>query len=64
MSKCPHFDKLLGMNEPISRRDFLDGTLRTATGALAAGACPFSLGAQESPAQAGIVDSASWTGYT
>jgi len=64
VSKCPHFDKLLGMNEPISRRDFLDGTLRTATGALAAGACPFSLGAQESPAQAGIVDSASWTGYT
>src|SRR5262245_55772079 len=55
MSKRPHLDKILGLHEPISRRDFLDGTLRTSAGMLAAGACPFSLDAQESTA---------WAGYT
>ena len=27
MSKCPHLDKILGLHEPITRRDFLEGTL-------------------------------------
>ena len=62
MSKCPHLDKLLGMNEPITRRDFLDGALMASTGMLLAAACPFPLGAQAAgPAQAAW---AGWTGYT
>jgi len=44
--KDPRLDKILGLHEPISRRDFLDGTLKASTGMLAAGACPFPLGAQ------------------
>ena len=59
MSKCPHLDRILGLHEPISRRDFLDGTLRASTGMLAASACPFSLGAQAN----GEISSA-WAGYT
>jgi spermidine dehydrogenase len=59
VSRCPHLDKILGLNEPISRRDFLDGALVASTGMLLAGACPFPLGAQA----AGEISSA-WTGYT
>jgi len=46
VSKDPRLDKLLGLHEPISRRDFLDGTLKASTGMLAASACPFPLDAQ------------------
>lgn len=59
MSQCPHLDKLLGLNEPISRRDFLDGVLLASADMLLAGACPFPLNAQ----QAGETSSG-WTGYT
>jgi len=59
VSRCPHLDKALGLNEPISRRDFLDGALVGSAGLLVAGACPFPLGAQS----AGEISSA-WTGYT
>ena len=62
MSKCPHLDKILGMNEPITRRDFLDGALVASTGMLLAAACPFPLGAQA--AGSGQADWAAWTGYT
>src|SRR5690348_7286983 len=61
MSKCPHLDKFLGMNEPITRRDFLDGALIASTGMLLAAACPFPLGAQAGSGQA---DWAAWTGYS
>ena len=59
MAKCPHVDKILGMNEPISRRDFLDGILIASTAVAVGAACPFPLGAQ-SPG--GPV--AGWTGYS
>ena len=59
MSKCPHLDKALGLHEPISRRDFLDGTLMASAGMLAAAACPLSLAAQSNPQS-----SAAWAGYT
>jgi spermidine dehydrogenase len=59
VSKCPHLDKILGLSENISRRDFLDGALLASTGVLASSVCPFPLGAQ----QADQV-SAGWTGYT
>ena len=59
MSKCPHLDKTLGLHEPISRRDFLDGTLMASAGILAAATCPLSLGAQANPPS-----SAAWAGYT
>jgi hypothetical protein len=41
----PHSDKLLGLNEPISRRDFLDGML-LASSVIAVGAAflPFGPG--------------------
>lgn len=42
----------LGMNEPISRRDFLNGTLLTGTGLLLGGRGPETI----SPADA-------WNGY-
>src|SRR5260370_14648761 len=59
VGRCPHFDKILGLSEPISRRDFLDGVLGTSAGMLVEAACPFPIGA---PA-AGEISSA-WTGYT
>lgn len=62
MSKCPHLDKILGMNEPITRRDFLDGALIASTGMVLAAACPFPLGAQA--AGSDQADWAAWTGYT
>ncbi len=45
-------DRLLGMDQPISRRDFLNSTLLAAGGALASGATPLRLLAEED-----------WTGY-
>jgi spermidine dehydrogenase len=45
-------DRLLGMDHPISRRDFLNSTLLAAGGALASGATPLQLLAEED-----------WTGY-
>lgn len=62
MGKCPHLDKILGLNEPITRRDFLDGALLGSSGLLLAAACPFPLAAEESAAQA--TNWAGWTGYT
>ena len=55
----PYFDKLLGLNESISRRDFLDGMLLASTGLLAEAACPFPLGAQSPGTPNG-----EWAGYT
>ena len=62
MSKCPHLDKILGLNEPITRRDFLDGALVASTGMLITAACPFPLSAQATGA--GEASWAGWTGYT
>jgi spermidine dehydrogenase len=59
VSKCPHLDKVLGLNENISRRDFLDGTLMASAGMLTASVCPFPLGAQTDSQT-----SPAWTGYT
>jgi spermidine dehydrogenase len=59
VTKDPRLDKILGLHEPISRRDFLDGTLKASTGMLAAGACPFPLGAQ-----ANTETNSAWAGYT
>jgi spermidine dehydrogenase len=59
MAGCPHSDKLLGLNEPISRRDFLDGVLIASAGLAAGAICPFPLDAQ-SPT--GPVPG--WSGYT
>src|SRR5256885_5030638 len=59
VSKRPHLDKILGLHEPISRRDFLDGTLMASAGMLTAAACPLSLGAQVNPQT-----SPGWAGYT
>src|SRR6476620_2719480 len=47
------------MNEPISRRDFLDGMLVASTALAVGAACPFALGAQ-SPSG----PTAGWTGYS
>jgi spermidine dehydrogenase len=59
LAHCPHCDKTLGLNEPISRRDFLDGMLVTSAAVAVGAACPFSLGAQ-SPQ----TFPAGWTGYS
>jgi len=59
VTKDPRLDKILGLHEPISRRDFLDGTLKASTGMLAASACPFPLGAQANPET-----NSAWAGYT
>src|SRR5256885_569634 len=59
VGRCPHLDKILGLNEPISRRDFLDGTLVASAGMLLAGACPFP-----PSGQAASEISSGWTGYT
>jgi spermidine dehydrogenase len=52
--RCPHLDKLLGLDEPISRRDFLDGVL-VASGSILVGA------ATPQPA---LAQSDAWKGYT
>jgi spermidine dehydrogenase len=51
---CPHLDKILGMHEEVSRRDFLDGAL------LASGAALLAAGA---PGQV-LAQADGWTGYT
>lgn len=51
-SKLSNNDRLLGMDQPISRRDFLNSTLLAAGGVLVAGATPAQLLSQED-----------WTGY-
>jgi spermidine dehydrogenase len=58
MGQCPHHDKLLGLDEPITRRDFLDGVLLASAGGLVAAVCPFPLHA----AGASEINSG-WTGY-
>ncbi len=64
MAHCPRRDQILGLNEPISRRDFLDGMLMTSAAFAAGAACPFSLAAQgQSPTQ-GPAPVAGWTGYS
>jgi spermidine dehydrogenase len=50
---CPHFDKILGLHESISRRDFLDGALLASGGVLLGTMAP-----QLTLAQTG------WAGYT
>lgn len=62
MSKCPHLDKILGLNEPITRRDFLDGVLVGSSGMLLAATCPSPLQAQNSGTSE--ASWAGWTGYT
>jgi spermidine dehydrogenase len=59
VAKCPDSAKILGMNEPISRRDFLDGMLVASAATAVGAACPFPLAAQ-TPGAAPVV----WTGYT
>jgi spermidine dehydrogenase len=49
---CPHLDKILGLNEAISRRDFLDGVLLASSGLLTATAS----------AQSG--NPRAWSGYS
>ena len=61
MTACPYSNKLLGLDEPISRRDFLDGVLIASAGAAASAVCPFPLAAQSA---AGPVPIAEWCGYT
>ena len=59
MSKrCPHLDKILGLNQSISRRDFLEGALVASTG-LAVASSPLELLAQANAPATGA-----WTGYT
>ena len=43
---CPHLDKLLGMREEVTRRDFLDGALLASGAALLAAAAPGQMLAQ------------------
>jgi spermidine dehydrogenase len=55
--RSPHSGKILGLDEPITRRDFLDGTL-VVGGGLLIGSCPFlDTHAAVAPSDAG------WTGY-
>lgn len=51
---CPQADKILGVNERISRRDFLDGALLASGGILLGAGTPRQLSAQEN----------GWAGYT
>jgi spermidine dehydrogenase len=51
---CPHLDKLLGIHEEVSRRDFLDGVLLASGAALLAAGTPVQTLAQAE----------GWTGYT
>jgi spermidine dehydrogenase len=55
---CPHLKKLLGVNEEISRRDFLDGALLASGAALLAAGAPAGMLAQTSS------QTQTWTGYT
>jgi spermidine dehydrogenase len=59
MSKhCPHLDKVLGLHQSISRRDFLEGALVAST-VLAVTSSPLELLAQGNGAATSV-----WTGYT
>jgi spermidine dehydrogenase len=59
MSKhCPHLDKVLGLHQSISRRDFLEGALVAST-VLAVTSSPLELLAQGNGAA-----TSAWTGYT
>jgi hypothetical protein len=59
MARRSHLDNSLGLGEPISRRDFLDGMLMASTVAALGAACPFPMEAQSSaPHPAG------WSGCT
>jgi spermidine dehydrogenase len=53
-NRCPHLDKALGLHEPISRRDFLDGALIASGGLLTAGGASLSAQTSDHP----------WAGYT
>jgi spermidine dehydrogenase len=53
-----HSDKLLGLNEPISRRDFIDGILVASTAVAVGAVCPFAHG-EQSPG----TPAAGWSGY-
>jgi hypothetical protein len=55
VAQCPHHDNILGMTDPISRRDFLDGMLMAST-AVAVGAALGAQSPQHFPA--------GWTGYS
>jgi len=44
---CPHLDKLLGMREEVSRRDFLDGALLASGAALLAAGAPVRMLGQD-----------------
>ena len=57
---CPHLDKILGLNEPITRREFLDGAL-VASGSLLIGGLPFS---SLAAAQTSAASGGGWTGYS
>jgi spermidine dehydrogenase len=59
VANCPRADKTLGLNEPISRRDFIDGMLVASTTMAVVTACPFTLGAQ-SPGS----PTPGWTGFS
>jgi spermidine dehydrogenase len=59
VANCPRADKTLGLNEPISRRDFIDGMLVASTAMAVGAACPFTLGAQ-SPGS----PTPGWTGFS
>ena len=43
---CPHLRKILGLQERISRRDFLNGALLASDAALIAGTAPREILAQ------------------
>ena len=59
MSKCsPHLDKILGLDQSISRRDFLEGALVASAG-LAVTSSPLEL-----LAQADAPGGEAWAGYT
>src|SRR5215471_19234184 len=60
MSKCPHLDKILGLNEPMTRRDFLDGVLVGSSATLITAACPFPLLGQATSEASWV----GWAGYT
>jgi spermidine dehydrogenase len=64
MAHCPRRDQMLGLNEPISRRDFLDGMLMTSAAFAAGAACPFPLAAQEQNPTQGPAPVTGWTGYS
>jgi len=59
VAHCPHSDKALGLNESISRRDFLDGMLVTSAAVAVGAAGPFAMGAQSPQGFP-----AAWAGYS